>query len=121
MGVDDRHPAAMTGESPSPTRGEGRAATPLVPRKRSDHPCRVKANPSRGSHHGAMYAYEISVKGHLGPSVIADLAALEIDRQPAITILRRELDDGEQLHRVLDQISALGLELVEVRRVDGGG
>lgn len=68
-----------------------------------------------------MTAYEISVKGHVGTAVLAGLDAQEVARRPALTILRSDLGDADELRRLLDRLSDLGLELVEVRQVEAGG
>ena len=40
--------------------------------------------------------------------------------KPAETVVRGELRDQAELHGVLQQIRALGLELIEVRRLPPG-
>jgi hypothetical protein len=65
-----------------------------------------------------MTAYEISVKGLVSPDVLADLHGLESREQPALTILRGDVDGVGGLRELLDRLSDRGLELIEVRQVD---
>ncbi|HWI74666.1 MAG TPA: hypothetical protein VNT55_22080 [Baekduia sp.] len=67
-----------------------------------------------------MTSYEISVRGHLDPGLLAELGAGDAEERPASTILHAELTDDAGLRVVLDRLHALGLELLEVRQVDGG-
>ena len=39
-------------------------------------------------------------------------------RSPAETVMRGELRDQAELHGLLDRIQSLGLELLEVRRLE---
>jgi len=61
--------------------------------------------------------YEFRVRGRLGAGVLATFAGLDAEIEPVETILRGDMPDQAALHRVLEQIRLLGLELVEVRRV----
>lgn len=58
--------------------------------------------------------YEIRVVGSLGPAAREAFSQLSQQLEPTMTVLygRMEPDD---LHGVLDQIGALGLQLVDVR------
>ena len=62
--------------------------------------------------------YEIRVRGHVGSSLLESFEGLDARLKPAETILRGEITDQPALHGILDQIQALGLELIEVKRVD---
>jgi hypothetical protein len=62
--------------------------------------------------------YEIRVKGRIGKSVLSRFEGFEAEVEPAETILRGAISDQAALHGVLDRIQGLGLELVEIRRVD---
>jgi hypothetical protein len=62
--------------------------------------------------------YEIRVRGRLGETMLASFAGFEAEVQPVETILRGSIVDQAALHGVLEQIEALGLELVELRQVD---
>jgi hypothetical protein len=67
-----------------------------------------------------MTSYEISVRGHLDPGLLAELGAGASEERPANTVLRAELRDEADLRAVLDRLHALGLELLEVRQVGVG-
>lgn len=62
--------------------------------------------------------YEIRVKGRIGKSVLSRFEGFEAEVEPAETILRGSISDQAALHGVLDRIQGLGLELMEIRRVD---
>jgi hypothetical protein len=61
--------------------------------------------------------YEIRIRGHLGQTVLRGLAELQAETDGEDTVLEGPLRDRAALHGVLAQIEALGLELLEVRRV----
>ena len=61
--------------------------------------------------------YEFRVRGRLGEGVLATFAGMDAEIEPVETILRGDVTDQAALHRILEQIRSLGLELVEVRRV----
>jgi len=63
--------------------------------------------------------YEFRVRGRLGEGVLATFEGLVAEVEPAETILRGDVADQAGLHRILEHIRSLGLELVEVRRVGG--
>jgi hypothetical protein len=67
-----------------------------------------------------MTSYEISVRGHLDPGLLAELGADSAEQRPANTVLRADLGEAD-LRAVLERLHALGLELLEVRQVDGHG
>lgn len=69
----------------------------------------------------AQSRYEIRVKGRVGKSVLSRFEGFEAEVEPAETVLRGPIVDQAALHGVLDRIEGLGLELMEVRRVPGGG
>lgn len=62
--------------------------------------------------------YEIRIKGRLSDSVSGAFEDFTAAVRPAETVMRGELRDQSELHGVLDRIQSLGLELIEVRRVD---
>jgi hypothetical protein len=66
-----------------------------------------------------MARYEISIRGRLDPSLLADLGQFESDEHPATTVLRGPLTDQDGLRDLLARLQNRGLELVEVRRLDG--
>jgi hypothetical protein len=62
--------------------------------------------------------YEIRVKGSIGDPLLESFEGLDARIKPAETILRGPVIDQPALHGILDRIQALGLELIEVKRVD---
>ena len=62
--------------------------------------------------------YQIRVRGHLGATTLRAFPALQAETQGHDTVLRGATDRAA-LHGVLVQIEALGLELIEVRRLPG--
>ncbi len=67
----------------------------------------------------ARHRYEIRVRGRLTPTLAAEFEQLHLSTSiaPVETVLEGTVDDGPALHGVLRRIEALGLELVEVRRL----
>jgi hypothetical protein len=61
--------------------------------------------------------YAIRIRGHLGPSMLSAFPDLgsQVDGQD--TVLSGDVPDQAALHGILSKIEAMGLELVEVRRV----
>jgi hypothetical protein len=64
--------------------------------------------------------YEIRVKGRLSDSLCTTLEDFTASVVPAETVMRGEVRDQSELHGVLERIQSLGLELIEVRRLDDG-
>jgi hypothetical protein len=62
-------------------------------------------------------AYEIRVRGHLGATMRRAFPALRAETRDGDTLLRGAVADQAALHGVLAQVEALGLELLEVRRL----
>jgi hypothetical protein len=62
--------------------------------------------------------YEIRIKGRLSDSLCGAFEDFTASVKPAETVMRGELRDQAELHGVLDQIQLLGLELIEVRRIE---
>jgi hypothetical protein len=62
--------------------------------------------------------YEIRVRGRLGEKVAATFEGFDMEVEPVETVLRGPIQDQSALHGILGQIESLGLELVEVRRVE---
>jgi hypothetical protein len=60
---------------------------------------------------------EIHVRGHLGETLLAGFPGLDATQCDGETVLVGALPDQAALFGVLAQIEALGLELLEVRRV----
>ncbi len=67
----------------------------------------------------SQYRYEIRLKGRLTRPLAAELEQqhLKAAVAPVETVVEGTLDDAA-LHGLLRRIEALGLELIEVRRVD---
>jgi hypothetical protein len=61
--------------------------------------------------------YEIWVRGHLGDTMRSAFPALRAQPRGGDTVLTGSLPDQAALYGVLAQIEALGLELLEVRRL----
>ena len=62
-------------------------------------------------------SYEIRIKGRLSDSLVAAFDGLTATVEPVETVLHGPLQDQSSLHRLLDRIQSLGLELVEIRRL----
>ena len=62
--------------------------------------------------------YQIRVRGHLGATTLRAFPALHAQTRGHDTVLRGVAEQAA-LHGVLAQIEALGLELLEVRRLPG--
>ena len=65
----------------------------------------------------APQRYEIRLRGHLGATMLRAFPALHAEIDDGDTLLRGPLADQSALHGVLSQIEALGLELLELRRL----
>jgi hypothetical protein len=63
-------------------------------------------------------SYEFRIKGRLSDSVTDAFQDFTTSVKPAETIVRGDLRDQAELHGVLERIQSLGLELIEVRRLD---
>ena len=63
--------------------------------------------------------YEIRVRGVLGETLLAAFPGLHAQADAGETLLTGALADEAALHGVLEQIEALGLVLLELRRDDG--
>ena len=63
------------------------------------------------------HRYRIRVRGRLGPTMRCAFPALQARASGGDTVLTGPLPDRAALHGVLAEIEALGLELLEVRRL----
>ena len=63
------------------------------------------------------YRYHIRVRGPLGETIRSAFPALKAQASGGDTVLTGPLPDRAALYGVLAQIEALGLELLEVRRL----
>ena len=62
--------------------------------------------------------YEIHIKGQVSEQVLgSSFEGMDATLLPAATVLRGALVDQAALHGLLDRVQALGLELLEVRRI----
>jgi hypothetical protein len=66
----------------------------------------------------ASCGYEIRVKGRLSQTVTGVFEDFTASVKPAETTLRGHVRDQSELHGLLEQIQALGLELIEVKRLE---
>jgi hypothetical protein len=64
-------------------------------------------------------SYEIRVRGHLGGKMLRAFPALAAATQGSDTLLRGCLPDQAAVYGVIAALEALGLELIEVRRLPG--
>jgi hypothetical protein len=64
--------------------------------------------------------YCFRVRGRLGETMLSAFPALHATASGADTVLTGRLADRAALHGVLAVIEALGLELLEVRRLPSG-
>jgi hypothetical protein len=68
----------------------------------------------------AAAGYEIRIRGRLSESMQTAFEEFQVSTEPVETVLHGQVLDQAALHGLLDRIAALGLELVEVRRLAGG-
>ena len=64
--------------------------------------------------------YTIRIKGLLGPTALSAFPTMETELTGDVTVLTGWLEDRAAVFGVLAQIEALGLELLELRRVQAG-
>jgi hypothetical protein len=64
-------------------------------------------------------SYEIRIRGRLSRAVLEGFEGMESEIGAVETLLYGSVRDQSELHGLLDRIQALGLELVEVRRLPG--
>ena len=62
-------------------------------------------------------SYEIHIKGRVSEQLLGAFEGMDATVQSVETVLRGPVLDQAALHGLLDRIQALGLELVEVRRL----
>ena len=74
----------------------------------SDHVADARRGPQQ---------YKIRVRGRVGKTVLSAFPALRAQRCGPDTVLTGALPDQAALYGVLAEIEALGLELLEVRRL----
>ena len=64
--------------------------------------------------------YEIRVRGPIGPTMMQAFPTLAASRSGQDTLLTGSLADQSALYGVIDQLEALGLQLLEIRRLPTG-
>ena len=64
--------------------------------------------------------YTIRIKGHLGATALSAFPSMVATLRDGETVLTGLIEDRSALFGVLGQIEALGLELLEVRRIGSG-
>ena len=69
------------------------------------------------AHRVSMTTYEIRIKGRVSRALLDSFEGMESDLEPVETVLHGPVRDQAELHGVIDRIQALGLELIEVRRL----
>lgn len=65
----------------------------------------------------AQPGYEIRIKGRITKASESAFDGLTVTENPIETVVRGTMIDQAALYGILEQIQALGLELVEVRRL----
>lgn len=65
--------------------------------------------------------YEIRLRGRVTDWLLAEFEGMTATVETTGTVLRGEIADQAALHGLLDRIQALGLELIEVRRITSSG
>jgi hypothetical protein len=63
--------------------------------------------------------YEIRVRGHLGTKMLRAFPAFGAQTRSEDTLLRGRLPDQAAVYGVIAKLEALGLELLELRRLPG--
>jgi hypothetical protein len=66
---------------------------------------------------GEQQDYEIRVRGHLGRKMLRAFPALAAQTRDEDTLLRGSLPDQAAMYGVIAKLEALGLELLELRRL----
>jgi hypothetical protein len=61
--------------------------------------------------------YEIRIRGRVGRALLDSFEGMSSELEPVETVLHGPVRDQSELHGLLDRIQALGLELIEVRRL----
>ena len=64
--------------------------------------------------------YEIRVRGPIGPTMMEAFPTLAATRSGQDTLLTGSLPDQSALYGVIHQLEALGLHLLEIRRLPTG-
>ena len=62
-------------------------------------------------------SYEIRIRGRVTEPLLSSFEGMTSTFEPVETVLHGPVRDQAELHGLIDRIQALGLELVEVRRL----
>ncbi|GGL88038.1 hypothetical protein GCM10010129_34830 [Streptomyces fumigatiscleroticus] len=79
-----------------------------------------RPGPGRGEGRAVGGEFEIRIRGRVGPAFRSAFAEMTVTVNPPETVLHGTGLDQAALYGILDRIQALGLELLEVRRLPGG-
>ena len=80
-----------------------------------------EGNPVTAEERDRQHCYEIRVRGHLGAKMLRAFPALAARPQGEDTLLTGRLPDQAALYGVIARLEALGLELLELRRLPAAG
>jgi hypothetical protein len=83
-------------------------------------PARVSAN-QRDPGGTERRCHEIRVRGPIGPTIMQAFPCLTATQTGHDTLLTGSLPDQSALYGVIHQLEALGLQLLEIRRLPTGG
>jgi hypothetical protein len=61
--------------------------------------------------------YEFRIRGRLSATVLARFDPLVSDVERVETVLHGRICDQAELHGIIERVQALGLELLEIRRL----
>jgi hypothetical protein len=61
--------------------------------------------------------YQIRIRGRMSRALLESFERMDSEVEPVETVLHGPVSDQAELHGLIDRIQALGLELVEVRRL----
>jgi hypothetical protein len=64
-------------------------------------------------------SYEIRIRGRVTEPLLSSFEGMSSTFEPVDTVLHGPVRDQAELHGLIDRIQALGLELVELRRLPG--
>ena len=62
-------------------------------------------------------SYQIRVRGRVSAALLESFEGMASEVEPVETVLHGPVRDQAELHGLIDRIQALGLELIEVRRL----